>query len=54
VNDKLSHGGWIAGGIAWYLAHIEVINGVLQTAVLLGTLIGIYFAARYHNRNTHK
>lgn len=40
--------------LTWLVAHIELINGVLQTLVLVAGLVSSFFAARYYHRRTPK
>lgn len=54
IGEKLAGGGLLAGWGAWVVAHVAAINGILQTVLLVVSIIATLLAARYHYRRTPK
>lgn len=52
--EKIANTGVITGFFVWFMSHVGAINSVLQFFLLVGSLVGVYFAIRYHRSNTPK
>lgn len=52
--DKMADTGIVAGFFVWFMSHIGAINEVLQFFLLVASLVGVYFAVKYHQSNTPK
>jgi hypothetical protein len=54
AQQKIADGGVAVGWFGYIVSHIEQINGVLQTVLLIASIIATIIAARYHLRRTPK
>lgn len=50
VQEKVASSGAVASWIGWVISHIEQINGLLQTAVLLLSITASVIAIRASRR----
>lgn len=49
---KLADTSVVGAVFIWFLANLGVINSLLQFFLLITSLVGVFFAIRYHRRNT--
>lgn len=54
LHRKLADSGAIASWMGWALSHIAAINQVLQTVLLLVSIVAGLVAIRYHLKRTPK
>ena len=54
IQQKVADGGVAVGWFGYIISHIEQINGVLQTLLLVTSIVATFIAARYHWRRTPK
>lgn len=50
--QKVADAGAAIGWVGWFLSHLDQINGVLQFALLVTSIVATIIAARYHLRRT--
>jgi hypothetical protein len=54
LQQKVADGGVAVGWFGYIVSHAEQINGILQTILLITSIIATIIAARYHLRRTPK
>ncbi|HZO21031.1 MAG TPA: hypothetical protein VFB37_00920 [Steroidobacteraceae bacterium] len=52
IQQKAADASIWAAVLVWFMSHLTEINAVLQFFLLIGSLVGVFFAIRYHKRNT--
>jgi hypothetical protein len=50
VNNKVANSGIVFSWLAWFMAHIEQINAVLQFIALVFAIVASAVAIRYHSK----
>lgn len=56
MNDRqhLADAGAVVGWGGWVLSHLDQINGLLQTVLLIASIVATIVAIRYHLKRTPK
>jgi hypothetical protein len=52
MQQKIADVGVTVGWFGWIVSHVEQINGILQTILLLASIVATVIAARYHLKRT--
>lgn len=53
-KQHLADAGAMVGWVGWVLSHLDQINGLLQTVLLLASIVATVVAIRYHLKRTPK
>jgi hypothetical protein len=54
VQQKAADAGVTIGWFGWVVSHVEQINGILQTILLIASIVATFVAIRYHWKRTPK
>jgi hypothetical protein len=54
MQQRLADSGPVVGWGAWFISHIEQVNGVFQFVLLVTSIVATIIAARYHWKRTPK
>ena len=54
IQQKVADSGVAVGWFGYLVSHLEQVNGVLQTVLLLASIVATVVAARYHWKRTPK
>lgn len=54
IRERVADGGAITAWAGWFMSHAAQINGVLQTVLLLVSIVAGIVAIRYHLKRTPK
>lgn len=52
VGRRLADGGTVVSWSGWLISHITEVNSLLQTVLLVVSIVAGLFAIRYHHRRT--
>lgn len=53
-GQRLADAGATVGWMGWALSHLDQINGLLQTILLIASIVATIVAIRYHWKRTPK